>query len=778
MSKEKIEHIKEQLSKELGKKSVDFGRINSLAADLSALDTESAAFSVNATIIRRLGRELVAAQETALAELVKNAFDADAKLAEVIFSSTDKPGGRLLIKDDGNGMTPQQLRDGFLRIASDSKEIEPASPTYKRRRAGQKGIGRFAVERLGARLVVVTATESDPLATELNVEWNAFEKSAELFSLRHPIKRVPKTFSKGTTLIIDGLRESWSLDAIQEAEAYVGDLTEPGYFASVLPESEGTPKLKGDPGFKVQFSIIDGVMPKPIARAEAEVVNSAAALVDATVRHDGTWEVKITSRALRYSRTFVLRDIGKDEKALWKFTSLREVRVRAAYVISDADYLQGLKAGRLKKILRTRGGIKIYRNGFRVPPYGNPDNDWLSLDRMEAGRAILVPVKSSNWLGFVSIADPGHKRAIETSSREGLVMNEFLAELTQFAKNSLVLAAIEIGRLRKKKIYASDPDFGQAKSERALKAANTLSKYLADLQKTRKGSAGYAKEALTDSALADIKVELEKLVKDASDLTGEVAILRVFASVGMSVLMFSHEVKNLLGSMLGQIDDLAEDDDIPARTKKRLKELRSMLGRLQHLTGFYEATGSAAADRTVSGVDALSLVNSFVESFAPQAAKRGIALKFEGDATLPVRAVSMHEAELSSVLINLYTNAVKAIDRHGGTKAHEIIMRHSRVGDSEVIEVLDTGAGIKAADKESIFKPFFTTTPVKRALRPGDPEMFGTGLGLTIARDAIRGARGNIEVVLPPPRGYSSCLRIELPHIPDDPKEQSAIPVR
>jgi len=174
MDNERIKTIKEELYKILGRGVVDFGRVLDLATELSKMDSENASFSVNATIIRRLGRELVANQETALAELIKNAFDADAETVKVIFSGTEKAGGRLWIQDDGSGMTPDQVRDGFLRIASDAKLKEPVSPKFHRKRAGQKGIGRFAVERLGQRLTLITATIDDNQATELNVEWDAF----------------------------------------------------------------------------------------------------------------------------------------------------------------------------------------------------------------------------------------------------------------------------------------------------------------------------------------------------------------------------------------------------------------------------------------------------------------------------------------------------------------------------------------------------------------------------------------------------------------------------
>ena len=453
---------------------------------------------------------------------------------------------------------------------------------------------------------------------------------------------------------------------------------------------------------------------------------------------------------------------------------LKSIRLRAAYFVYEAELLGSLKVGKLKRVLKERGGIRLYRNGFRVAPYGSPGNDWLNLDRLEAQRSILVPLKNINWVGYVTV-DRANKLAVETSSREGLVENEFLVELTQFVRQALVAMAAEVGYARKKKVYASDPDFGQAKSERTYKAIRTVSKYIDELQQARATGSGYTKDAVTDSSIAEIKVELSKMLKDADELVGEVGILRVFASVGMSVLMFSHEVKGLLSSMIGQIDELVDDGKLPPQTKRRLTDLRGSLGRLQHLTGFYESTGSAASDRSVVGIDLLSMTHNFVESFAPQATKRGITLRFEGDERMPLAKVAMHEAEFSSVLINLYTNSVKAILRNSAAKKREIVMRHSRAGTTDIVDVLDTGDGIKAAEKDKVFTPFYTTTPVKRALRAGDPEMFGTGLGLSISRDAVRAARGTMDVVFPPPAGFSTCMRIELPHIPH---EKDEVPVR
>jgi len=339
--------------------------------------------------------------------------------------------------------------------------------------------------------------------------------------------------------------------------------------------------------------------------------------------------------------------------------------------------------------------------------------------------------------------------------------------LRMFAKNSLSLCAVAVGRERGKKVYASDPGvFGQTKVEKARATIQRLSKELKELSATRKSNiSSYAKETQTEATISDVTSELALLLKDTTELAGEMSIFRVLASVGMSVLMFSHEVKGVLVAMLAQIDVLIADDGIERRTARKLSTLKEHMLRLQHHTGFYEATGGAAAARDRVYTDMLAAASHFVQTFEPQAARRGIVLKYEANVMLPPLQVGIHEAEFAAILINLYTNAVKAIERRTALANRKITVRHSRSGSKEFLEFLDNGVGIPEADRERVFEPFYTTNPVRTSLRPGDPETFGTGLGLTITRDAVKSAGGTISVVTPPPTGYSTCFRVELPHL-------------
>lgn len=147
-------------------------------------------FSTDAAIISRLGRELVSKQETALAELVKNAYDADATKLTLTFRNTSDEGGVLEIADNGHGMTREEIVNGFMRLSTDEKLRHPVSPRYKRDRAGAKGIGRFAAERLGHRLILTTSTKRTNKALRVNFDWDAFEAGRDIGSIGNEIGEV------------------------------------------------------------------------------------------------------------------------------------------------------------------------------------------------------------------------------------------------------------------------------------------------------------------------------------------------------------------------------------------------------------------------------------------------------------------------------------------------------------------------------------------------------------------------------------------------------------
>ncbi|MCT6764250.1 ATP-binding protein [Riemerella anatipestifer] len=132
---------KQELERVLREDSNNYSKILELSTRLSSFDNDNIRFSVDAGVIDRLGSELVARQETAVSELVKNSYDADATQVNIRFENSDNIGGTLYIEDNGTGMTREQLANGFMRISSTDKLHNPVSKKFKRTRAGQKELG-------------------------------------------------------------------------------------------------------------------------------------------------------------------------------------------------------------------------------------------------------------------------------------------------------------------------------------------------------------------------------------------------------------------------------------------------------------------------------------------------------------------------------------------------------------------------------------------------------------------------------------------------------------
>lgn len=153
-------------------------------------------FSVDASHISRLGLELVAKQETAVAELVKNGYDADATNVDLIFSTGTGGQTSLEIYDNGSGMDIDQLEAGFMRLSTPNKVVTPRSDQYKRQKAGRKGIGRFAAQRLGRRLILETTTSRLHYGLRLDIDWEQFEAELNLTSVPSAITRIKKPFAQ------------------------------------------------------------------------------------------------------------------------------------------------------------------------------------------------------------------------------------------------------------------------------------------------------------------------------------------------------------------------------------------------------------------------------------------------------------------------------------------------------------------------------------------------------------------------------------------------------
>lgn len=709
----------------------------------------SISFSVDAGLVDRLGKELVGRAETAVSELVKNAYDADAKTVEVSFIDSLWSGGTLKIVDDGMGMTYEQLKSGFMTISSTDKIHNPLSTRYNRSRAGKKGIGRFATQRLGKKLIIITQTLESNQALKLTIDWNRYTVDKDISSISNQIEYLPKEKPEGTTLLIADLREGWSEPAIRRIYRYVSDLFQPDYLSD---HSQSLHLAKqNDDSFKVKFLQNNEGKIYEIASPQKMLFDKNIAVIEGFIDSVGDGFVGIKSERLALDDYAVPIEKSKDES---KFQVIKNVHFKAYYFIYNrVEYytdISKLELSNIQKLARESSGIRLYRNGFRVLPYGDAKDDWLGLDIRYSGESgqTNIPFNNNNLFGFVEIIDKEGNLFQETASREGLIENDAYSELIEFLQKSLFAAR---GRIAEKiTLIRKGKQDSKEYFEKDSEGNNNQKSIEEEFDEVDK-------EALNESAKEAIKSIKEKYY----EVIEELSMLRILASLGLTIGEFTHEIIQFTPSINGFISKLYESKENDLNTIKVLDDLKRTFGSFTSYTSYFNATVSENTSREIKPILITDVVDFFVNNIKEDLRAQNTELLVESYG-YDLYTTPMHISEWSSILYNLYTNSKKAIKRSGNLGKIKIITGEE--SNKVYLELHDNGNGIPEENKNRVFNAFFTTSTPAGFDAPLDEKITGTGLGLKIIKDIIEAYRGTVKII-DPENGYNTCFRIDVPKI-------------
>jgi len=756
------DRLRKDLQRVLESDLIDYDKLLVLSSKLASLDSEHVRFSVDAGLISRLGRELVARQETAVSELVKNAYDADATSVELTFERAEKPGGVLKLEDDGTGMDKRELIDGFMRLSSTEKVENPISPRYKRRRAGQKGIGRFAAQRLGNKLTIVTQKERSKKAFKVQIDWKRFANNVNLINIANTIEEIPKTKSEGTTLTIEGLMDSWTDDSISRVYRYITDLIQP------FPLSKRLKSSKVDPGFDVRISkVTRSGRSETVASVEKIIYQFALADIEGFVDNGGLGAWSLKSKQLGLDEDAIQIGADRDDSGK-KFKYLRNINFRAYYYIYNQGYIPPIQNRAIRDMADERGGIRVYRNGFRVLPYGEPLNDWLRLDASSARRLILPPHANINFFGFVEIVDPEGKLFQETSSREGLVENEAYKELVNFTSRVLKAAVMAVAEIRKRKQTTSQKKWKKKRTPvvRLKDTTEQLAKLGEELEAVSSTAAiAHSRQAVKRMAqrISEFVIELEDTAAAQEEETSlriqEEGMLRVLASLGLIIGEFTHEVRHRFPPIIADAQYFSSLHKSGAHNRVA-RSLLDHLSTFKAYTAYFDRAVSENARRELVLQELSVVLRNFQKIIQPAAKRYGIVVHEPKIYGYDLFTPPMHPSEWVSILFNLFTNSHKAIKRVGAKG--EIFLRAGKIDENVYLEFSDTGIGIAPEIAPRIFDAFFTTTSPADPMATEQEENIGTGLGLKIIKDIVTSYGGEISLASPP-KGYKTSFRIELP---------------
>ena len=361
------------------------------------MNNEKMNFKVSTGLKNIIGRELITSEVVAVFELVKNSFDANSKNVKIELNLKEQ---KIVIIDDGIGMSKEDIKNKWLFVAySEKKDSKGAN---NRKYVGAKGIGRFACDRLGSDIKIITKTIIEQKYNVLEIKWGVFEKNnLEKF------ENVPVWYSNisnfngiekhGTAIIINNLRDNWDYDRILKLKKSLEKLVNP---------------FDSDADMKINLNVISDN--ERMNSLSSNIKNSLLdALKEKTVCITAEFNEKIVVK-LR-DRGSLIYDISKKDND----TGLDNIKICIYYLnpIAKMNFtrLMGTEP-------KNYGSIFVYKNKFRIYPYGEMNHDTFGLDTRK-GQGYSRYLGNREIVGYVSITDENNK-FVEVSSRDrGFVEN-------------------------------------------------------------------------------------------------------------------------------------------------------------------------------------------------------------------------------------------------------------------------------------------------------------------------------------------------------------------
>jgi len=759
MAKSEIE-LRAELQQLLQQNNSDYRAIFKLTRELSKLDKNNQHFFVDAKTIIHLGRDSIKDHTTALIELVKNCYDADACNVDVdVYCKNGLDYIR--VSDNGFGMTRDDLINGWLHIGFSGKRISKHSKTG-RRKTGEKGIGRISADRLGGIIELVTKTKQDGIIG-LKVDWDEFDVDGKDISdinveIFYPNKiktpnRDGETSETGTEITITKLRQSWSVSNIENLY----------YELSAL-----TPPFNDVKDFQIELK--NDVAPSFSRRVNSEFFKASE--IELTAVYDGAGSDILYTIKDKYTNKEIVQSI-KWQQLLTKIYKTENpessedlkcgpVSLKLLFFLREAASVQGteFKISELREFLDNNAGVKIYRDNFAVKPYGFPHSqfgyDWLELAERKAkdpagiGRGgESYSITPNQLIGAVFISRDNNIDLSDSAAREGLVESESFYDLRNF-----VLGSINMLETHRANIYPLIEKSRESKKPTASKESEQIQLQLFsvkedlesiknEMQSNSMKSASSLEIRPIDKSIEKVEDITKKVDKTISELLNWNRVLSGLATIGISSTVFGHETEGSISLFTNATDNARmlirsnppEIDTAISEIDKALKHSKKVAS-----WGAYALTRVQREKRSKKLINIKKTVDNVVKELKPAFEASSIKIESKGESLVS----KTYQMDIESILINLLTNAYSACNIKGGIRRVIVNVEHE---DKKNIQgynlcVSDTGPGVADEFKKRIFEPLFST----KMTASGNSKSAGTGLGLTIVKSIVDDLNGNITV--------------------------------
>lgn len=652
---------------------------------------------------------------------------------------------QIIVADEGHGMSSLDLKDVYLTIGTTNrtdavrqsvKDGDPKPPYL-----GEKGVGRLSVMRLGRMVKIETATKDDTQVNILNIDWNRFEeaydKPADSVKLAPELGATKEKGQSFTRIVIGDLRASWSRVRLAEiARDQIARMMDPfswderrrfpiklSFNGEVIDQARTVARdLLKNAHAKCNgtFSIVNG-------RASLAVTFESDLYSGAPTTQDFDLIDLLSMSGLKQTGQppSTLRSLGEFQ---FEFYWFNRQRLRALEGVGDREAVRAL--------VKAWSGVSLFRDGYRVLPYGDEGDDWLGLDR-EALAAGGYKLNTKQIIGRVRIGRVTNPRLLDQTNRQGLTDCPEKAVLVQLLKDVISHwwhdYLDEVGRsLKAEKALAFD-------SVKETGSVDDLERRTKEsLRSIRKHYSGDV-QTIQDvkDAFLEIKDAHTRAVERIGAIEEEKERLTQLAGIGLLIEVIAHELTRATEATQDTLKTIGRKN-IDSGTAAAFRVLGQQIKVIQKRLRTLEPLSVPARQRR--SVQNLSQIVSYVlEAHKEQFARHKISASMSRLSEHGTTAFII-EGHVVQVLENLINNSVYWLDVERSNHANfEPSIEIAILSDPPRIQYKDNGPGIPPNRAESVFEPFFSTkvaTVVRRQ-----------GLGLYIARQNAEMLGGTLVLI-------------------------------
>jgi len=774
--------------------------------------TKTAHFTVNAALLEELGERLVSKPEIALAELIKNSYDADSPTCTLNLSDDE-----IVVDDRGHGMTEQEFLNSWMVVSSPNKGQQRYSRRYGRPMAGSKGVGRFSARFLGSVVALTSVAEDKKRRTRLTAtfDWDQIAQQDRIHDvdIEYVIEPVASQTPVGTTLRIMRLREaaeSISLSTIKtdilRLTDAAGGLEQPGFPV----KGRAGQVIEKDPGFEVivegtGFSGAQGVS----GSVATQILDAFVGRVRLSITENGRLACKVfwhrgkepvaehsfslSEIAARYTAAKLRQDEGQptDQRGLPKaLESVEHLPLASALhspVFIDVRFFPrrrgtftdlGINGTIAQGWVSDNASLAIVDNGFAMPAYADRDSDWLGIDASKARNErswqsvftselfpmtpeakrdpalnpMLALPRGAQLIGRVHIST--RKRPPECSDSDAWLQPNMDRE--SLHANGAFHLLWHISRFAVELIAHYDRAFRLKEAEKENRAKRratltALSGAIAEISKSKDIEASYRR------SLVSRLQEAEERFREAEAYAEDVKIsLELMSMMGVMAGFMTHEFEKSIGSLRQLINILKR---LPASTpglSEAIEEVHKNETRLVNYFEYMRVFTARAREAQPTDFKAKAQVNFALRPLKALMEVHQIELVVDIDSKLPGPLVPI--AAYSGIVVNLISNAMKALIPRLSKEPRRIRIYAVNDGTNHTLVCADNGIGIPEYLRTRIWDPLFTTTADEE-----NPLGSGLGLGLSVVKSVVSKLRGKIELLRDAPPGFVTAFCVVLP---------------